>query len=185
MRPTMPDVEPDMAADPRKFIRLLMENERRIYAYIYSLIGNRADAEDILQETSIVLWDKFSSFDQQSGNFIAWSFRVAYLTTQNFRRKQGRSKVFFSSNLSDAIAEKTSTMVRELDRRHDHLANCIKRLTPSDQELLNLRYDLDASVESVAKKSGRTIQAIYKALSRTRAVLSDCVNRSMSLENNS
>lgn len=39
-------------ADPREFIQLLMENERRIYAYIRSMLGNSADAEDVLQETS-------------------------------------------------------------------------------------------------------------------------------------
>jgi len=49
------------SANPREFIRLLMENERRIYAYIRTLIGNNADAEDVLQETSITLWDKFSA----------------------------------------------------------------------------------------------------------------------------
>ena len=48
--------------DPREFIRLLMENERRIYAYILTLLGNGADAEDVLQETSIILWDKFAEF---------------------------------------------------------------------------------------------------------------------------
>ena len=61
-------------ANPREFIRLLMENERRIYAYIRTLLGNAADAEDVLQKTSVIMWDKFPEFDQ-GDNFIAWSFK--------------------------------------------------------------------------------------------------------------
>jgi RNA polymerase sigma-70 factor (ECF subfamily) len=170
-----------MQANPREFIRLLMENERRIYAYIRTLMGNTADAEDVLQETSMILWDKFSEFDQNS-NFVAWSFKIAYFTSQNFRRKQGRSKVVFSNSLFDVIAEKTTQMVPVLDQRHELLNGCIEKLSEPDRKLLRMRYELDASIESTAEQSGRTIQAIYKALSRLRATLFECVNRGMALE---
>lgn len=171
--------------DPRFFIRLLMENERRIYAYIRTLLGNPTDAEDVLQESSIVMWDKFSEFDQETGNFIAWSFKIAYYTAQNFRRKQGRSPVVFSNSLFEVIANKTSKMVPALDQRHEFLAGCIEKLPEQDRRLLRLRYELDASVESTAQQSGRTTHAIYKALQRMRSALHDCVNREMSLEGQS
>ena len=46
-----------MDSDPQiEFVRLLLRHERRIYAFIRSLLPNRDDAEDVLQETSIVLW---------------------------------------------------------------------------------------------------------------------------------
>ena len=173
------------SANPREFIRLLMENERRIYAYIRTLLGNNADAEDVLQETSITLWDKFSDFDQANGNFVAWSFKVAYFTAQNFRRKQGRSKVLFSDSLVESIAHKTSEMVSLLDQRRELLADCIEKLSDGERNLLRLRYELGASVEAAAEDSGRSIQAIYKALSRMRAALFECVNRGMSLEGQS
>jgi len=166
-------------ADPREFIRLLMENERRIYAYIRTLLGNSTDAEDVLQETSIILWDKFSSFDQNDGNFIAWSFKIAFFTCQNFRRKKGRSKVLFSDQLVNTIAEKTHDMVDELDERQEHLANCIEKLSAPDRKLLRLRYDLNSSIEATAEQCGRTKQAVYKALSRMRAALFNCVNKAI------
>jgi RNA polymerase sigma-70 factor (ECF subfamily) len=169
-------------ANPREFIRLLMENERRIYAYIRSLLGNPADAEDVLQETSITLWDKFSEFDQNNGNFIAWSFKVAYFTAQNHRRKQGRSRVHFSDSLIESISDKTLTMVSVLDHRRELLADCTEKLSAGQRKLLKLRYELGASVETAAAESGRTPQAIYKALSRIRTLLFECVNRGLSLE---
>ncbi len=166
-------------ADPREFIRLLMENERRIYAYIRTLLGNSADAEDVLQETSIVLWDKFDDFDQVNGNFIAWSFKIAFYNAQNFRRKKGRSKVIFSDQVFNAVADKSAQMVDQLDQRHELLAGCIEKLSPKDRDLLRLRYDLNSSIEVTAQKCGRTTTAVYKALSRMRAALYQCVNRAI------
>lgn len=170
------------SANPREFIRLLMENERRIYAYIRTLLVNRADAEDVLQETSLTLWDKFSEFDQKQGNFIAWSFKVAYFTVQNHRRKQGRSRVLFSDSLVESLAAKTSDMVGLIDRRRDLLAECIEKLPGTDRQLLRMRYEMGASVESTADKSKRSVEAIYKALSRMRATLFECVNRGLAQE---
>lgn len=171
-------------ADPREFIQLLMENERRIYAYIRTMLGNSADAEDVLQETSIVLWDKFDDFDQADGSFIAWSFKVAYYTAQNFRRKKGRSKVVFSDQVFNAVADKAAQMVDQLDQRHELLAVCIEKLSTQDRDLLRLRYDLNSSIEATAQKSGRTTSAIYKALSRMRAALYQCVNRAIEAQDN-
>lgn len=170
------------SADPREFIRLLMENERRIYAYILTLLGNRADADDVLQETSITLWDKFSEFDSAHGNFIAWAFKVAYFTAQNHRRKLGRSRVRFSDTLVETIADKTAGIVTRLDRRRELLAHCMEKLSDNERGLLRARYELGASIESAAAETGRTTQAIYKALSRIRASLFKCVNRGMLLE---
>ncbi len=177
--------------DPREFIRLLMENERRIFAYIRTLLGNSTDAEDVLQETSMTMWDQFAEFDQEVAeedvgkNFIAWSFKIAYFTSQNFRRKKGRSKVIFSGATFDSVANKTSQMAERLDQRHLWLQRCIEKLPLPDRELLKMRYELDASIDSTAAESGRTKAAVYKALSRLRTTLFECVNRGMSLENQS
>ena len=173
-----------MEANPREFIRLLMENERRIYAYIRTLLGNNADAEDVLQETSMIMWDKFSEFDPNS-NFIAWSFKIAYFSAQNFRRKKVRSKVVFSNSLFEVLAEKTTQMAPILDQRHELLNGCMEKLSESDRKLLRMRYELESSIETTAEQSGRTTQAIYKALSRLRATLFECVSRGMALEGQS
>ncbi|MFT5300710.1 MAG: RNA polymerase sigma-70 factor (ECF subfamily) [Mariniblastus sp.] len=203
--------------NPRQFIGLLMEHERRIYAYIRTLMGNSSDADDVLQETSMVMWDKFPQFTRLSpapeetnsgaiglapktpvpdaetataesgrdakGAFLAWAFKIAFFIVQNHRRKQGRSKVVFSNALFETIADKTEQMVPQLDQRHEWLRKCMNKLPVSDRDLLRLRYEHESSIESTAQQSGRTIAAIYKALSRMRASLLECVNRGMSLEN--
>ena len=192
MRATMSKAQME-TADPREFIRLLMENERRIYAYIRTMLGNSSDADDVLQETSIILWDKFSEFDpdcgkdqsddqtgdSNDGSFIAWSFKVAYFTAQNFRRKKGRSKLVFSDSLFEKIADKTAAMTPKLDQRHELLEGCMSKLSKPDQTLLKTRYELGATIETTAQQSGRSVQAVYKALQRIRAALFQCIKNGM------
>src|SRR3954453_5533910 len=79
-------------AKSRLFLRLFLQNERRLYAYILTLLPRRADAEDVLQETSLVMWDKF---DEQAPptDFAAWGCRIAYFKVLDFFKRSQRSRV--------------------------------------------------------------------------------------------
>ena len=63
----------DHETDTRKRLMLLMtRHQRQIFGYIYTLVPNRADAEDILQETSLVICEKFDEF-KEGTDFVAWA----------------------------------------------------------------------------------------------------------------
>src|SRR3954466_8216638 len=74
------------------FLRLFLQHERRLYAYILALLPNRADPDDVLQEVSLVLWDKFRD-EAPPDDFTAWGCRVAYFKVLDFRKKRQRSRV--------------------------------------------------------------------------------------------
>src|SRR5262245_42398981 len=98
---------PAAGPDPAKvklFLRLFLQNERRLYAYILTLLPNRADADDLLQEVSLVLWGKF---DEQSppDDFAAWGCRIAYFKVLDFYKKGRRSRVLFSQEVLERLAE--------------------------------------------------------------------------------
>ena len=54
-----------------EFLRLFLQHQRRVYALILALLPNGPDADDILQETSAVLWQKFGEFERPV--LIAWA----------------------------------------------------------------------------------------------------------------
>jgi len=154
--------------------RLLLENRHRMYGYIFSLVRNRADAEDLLQETSITLWEKFDQFDPET-DFIPWAFRVALWKVKNFHRKQGRSKITFSDELLELIANRYESLEPRLGRRREVLQDCLEKLNHADQEFILSRYEPGANAQTAAEHSGRNIQAAYKALARIRKRLHACV----------
>src|SRR5215207_3867552 len=91
-------------------VNLMTQYQGRLYAYILSLLGNVDAANDVLQETNVVLWKESHQF-RPGSNFKAWSFRVAHFQCMAFRQKQLRDKVMFNDDVVAIMA----TESKELD----------------------------------------------------------------------
>ena len=167
-------------AKSKLFLRLFLQNERRLYAYIVTLLPHRADADDVFQEASLVLWDKFDD-DNPPAGFAAWACRIAYFKVLDFCKKRQRSRVFFSQALMERLAETAveQAAALQLDERREALASCLEKLRPRDRELLAHRFAQGATTQSAADQDGRSVEAVYKALAKIRQNLFDCVTRSL------
>ena len=79
----------------------------RLYAYVLTLLPNRADADDVLQETSLVMWDKFDPADPPA-DFLAWARRVAYHKVLDFYKKSRRAdaRLEFDAQTASALASR-------------------------------------------------------------------------------
>ena len=172
--------EPALAAQ-KQLMLLMTQHQRRIFGYIYTLVPNRTDAEDILQETSLVVCEKFEQF-KPGTDFAAWACQIAYWEVRRARQKFARAKVVFNQEVVDAISETAVELAPERSARHEALAKCLQKLHPRDRELLLTRYEPGSGVEEAAQRSGRTLEAAYKALARLRKLLLDCVTSQLSLE---
>jgi len=162
--------------DRQKQLMLLMtQHQRRIFSYIYTLVPDRHDAQDLLQETSLTVVEKFREFEPGT-DFAAWACQIAYWRIRAARQKFARSKVVFDQDVVDAVAQTAATMGAELDARHEALEQCLKKLHPRDREMVLTRYEPGANVEEAAQRSGRSLVAAYKALARIRKLLFDCVS---------
>jgi RNA polymerase sigma-70 factor (ECF subfamily) len=160
---------------------LMTQHQRRIFAYIYTLVPDRYDAEDLLQETSLVICEKFDAF-KEGTDFVAWACQIAYWRVRYARQKFARSKVVFQQELVDALAQTAAVMPEELDQRHEALAHCLQKLPARDRELVLTRYEPGSGVPEAAKRSGRSLEAAYKALARIRKLLLDCVTHKLESE---
>jgi RNA polymerase sigma-70 factor (ECF subfamily) len=175
--------EPGRPTPSNLFLRLFLQNERRLYAYILTLLPHRADADDVFQEASLVLWDKFDEHHPPD-DFAAWGCRIAYFKVLDFYKKRRRSRVCFSQALLDRLAETAVEQAEtlQLDDRREALAGCLEKLPPRDRDLLAARFAPGATTQSAAVAVGRSAAAVYKALAAIRQALFDCVNRSLTQE---
>jgi RNA polymerase sigma-70 factor (ECF subfamily) len=167
----------------KQFLRLFLRNERRLYGYILTLLPNRADADDVLQETSLALWDKFDP-DSPPTEFLAWARKFAYHKVLDFHKKSQRAQARLSRAFLERVsgAAATHSESPERDDRRDALADCLERLNPRDRELLTRRFADGATTQSTSEQLGRSVEAIYKALAKLRQALFDCVERRLSGE---
>lgn len=175
LNPTESDPsQPSPSERQGAFLRLYTKRQHRILAYIFTLVPNRSDAEDLLQETAVLLWEKFASFEPGT-DFVAWACRVAFLKVSNHRKKFARFRLLLSDDLLQTVADRAVELAPELDERRDALRLCMNRLEERDRRMITARYEDGGGVEKAADASGRSLPATYKALYRIRKALMDCV----------
>src|SRR5450830_1166008 len=85
------------------FVQLVTQYQQRVHLFILSLVPNRADADEILHETNMVLWRKFEEF-RPGSDFRAWAFQVAYNKVKSFRERHGRDRLRFGPEVNDRLA---------------------------------------------------------------------------------
>lgn len=166
-----------------EFTDLLHESRNRIFGYIYSLVHNQADAEELFQETAIRLWQKFPEFERDR-DFGRWATRFAHLTVLNFIRTNRRRREFLSEAILERIAmvhqrEETEQSIA----RAEALASCMDRLPSKDQRLVESCYSGGLTMKEVATKIGRSTNAVYLAIQRVRRTLLGCIERAISKGN--
>src|SRR5215813_8422940 len=124
--------------DPHQRKALFAEHLRacqaRLLGYLHSLVRDLDDAEDLFQQTAVVLWRKFDEFDS-SRSFFAWACGVARLETANFLRARGRHKLYFSDELNLMLIEAQEGLDEDesLDRR-EALTGCVEKLRQRDRQ---------------------------------------------------
>ena len=98
------------------FVQLLTQYQQRVHLFILSLVPHRADADEILQETNLVLWRKFEEF-RPGSDFRAWAFQVAYNKVKAFRERRGRDRLRFGQEVMDRLAAVAATARGRSPRR--------------------------------------------------------------------
>jgi RNA polymerase sigma-70 factor (ECF subfamily) len=179
MDPTDTSQMPLSTADSQRFMRLFLEKERQVYAFILASVLNSVDADEVMQDATAIMLAKFNQFEPGT-DFGAWAMQIAWYEILKFRqRRQRRATVSFSEETLEAIAGQMSAAAAAMDSRVDALAECVQQLSASDRRLVELRYQQGVSTREAADLCGRSVQAIYKAMSRIHHFLLVCIRRRM------
>jgi RNA polymerase sigma-70 factor (ECF subfamily) len=157
------------------FSELIARHHSQLYAYIFAVVKNRDDAEDLFQSVCLVLWRKFASFTPDS-SFFAWARQTAKLVLCSFLRHKKNMSQSASEELLDALAETVSgTQGDGVERSLAALRHCRTKLSEGDERLLQLRYDEDLGVGEIADRLQRLTPNVSRSLNRIRHWLSECV----------
>lgn len=159
-----------------EFVRLLRQHDRQISTFVHASVPSWQDAEDVLQETCVRLWEQFDKYEPDT-NFGAWACTVARYMVMAKWEKEKRDRLRFTPELLERIAEEVDRSSERLQDRLDHLAACVEQVSETNRELLSLCYAENMKVKEVAALLRRSANATYLAISRVRKWLHDCVNR--------
>ena len=160
-----------------EFLTLFTRDRDRLFAYIFSMIPNAADAEDLFQRCSAVLWRKFGDFRPEQAKFLTWACGVAYNEVRNFLRTSSRDRLHFDDELVQQMAEHRDSSLREYDDQLIALRNCLTKLKVDQRRLIDTMYGDEGTVKRLAEETGAAVQTLYNQLRELRQKLLACVQK--------
>jgi RNA polymerase sigma-70 factor (ECF subfamily) len=160
------------------FVERITAAQQGLFAFILTLVPNVADANDLLQETNLVLCRKRTEY-RTTDPFLPWAKTIArYQVMAHLKQKQ-RSRLTFGESLLSKLADEAAPE----DLRCELLLmdHCIQELTSSNRDMLQLRYSDELSIAEIANRCGRSVGAVYDAMYRIRGQLAACIQRKLNM----
>lgn len=166
-----------------KFIAEFTRCQRQLHAFVLSMIWHPVEADDVLQETNLVLWQKAAEFDD-ARPFMPWAIRFAQLQSlahlKRLHRQHGR--LLIDDDLAKIMADEAAAEEPIYEARRIALANCLQKLTARQRELVWRRYEPDATVTHMATAANIAPKALSERLRRIRHTLLECVRKTLAEE---
>lgn len=169
-------------ADPSRkaeFLRLLEAAYHDLYGAGLSVVGNRDDADDVVQEACALLWQKFDEY-QEGSNFKKWALTITFNIAKAISRRQRQRRGYGLCDEALLKAAQMKTSGSELFELHrEILQKCLQKMQQGDRNFLLGCYRHSSTLTRYARKLGMPVETIYTRLKRYRRRLADCMNRHM------
>lgn len=165
--------EPDNNND--KFLSLLLPNQKQILGYIMTYVPNRADADDVLQNTLSVLWKKFDRYEPGT-DFLAYAVTVARYEVMNYYRSCRKSgKLFLGDEVQQVLEQEMPSVSQGFNGRVEMLKECLAKLTDRETHFVQLRYEQDLPLSKIGQRMGISPPAALKQLTLIHSRLIRCI----------
>ena len=170
----------DATAAQQRFLALFLRSEREIFRYVAVLVPNVIEAEEIVQQTALALWEKFDSYDP-ARPFTPWACRFALNQARQWMERRQKWQILLADGLAEELARRREDLAPELERRLVHLEGCVAKLPGEQRTVVEGYFYRRLGIEALAKESGRTVEATYKKLQRIRSALRQCLENAVKL----
>jgi RNA polymerase sigma-70 factor (ECF subfamily) len=167
-------------ADRDEFLLLFLKYEADLRGFLRSVVLDLHARDDLFQECALVLWRQFDQFDGRQ-SFGAWARGIAANKIKQRRREDVRFPVAFSPETIQSVLDAFDRTEVDAASRTEALAECMEELPPKSRQLVNLRYERNLACAEIANQTGRTLEAVYRALSRIREGLEECIRRKLAV----
>ncbi|MDG0995022.1 MAG: sigma-70 family RNA polymerase sigma factor [Akkermansiaceae bacterium] len=165
-----------------QFLRLFVRHERELRGFAMTLLPNVVDAEDVVQDACVAMWQKIGDLQDESV-FRPWAYSFVRFTALNKARKRNRSPLVFSEVLVNTLASESESEADLAQAEFDALQTCLKKL-PTHQRDVVLQYyhSASAGMAEIASSLQKNVEALYKILQRAREALRLCIERQLTRE---
>lgn len=168
-----------VGGDDGAFEWLVERHLRSVYSFVFRLVGNEKDAEDIVQETFLKVWKNLKNYSRESAKFKTWLMRIARNTAVDYLRKKrhvpfsklegDNEESWIAENLPDEQPLPDELLAHKGDV--EELERVVLKLSPIYREVLILYYGSDLTFEEVSVISEVSVNTIKSRHRRAVAEL--------------
>lgn len=161
-----------------QFVDCLSSNQARLRAYAISMVRSPSDADDLLQNACLTLWEKREQYDSDR-KFFPWACGFVLIEILRHRRKMATDKLMFDAELINTLSEEYLADADAYDMRRETMHKCLAKLNGEDRGLLEDRYCMNVKPKEISEMHGLPLPTIYGSLSRIRRALHRCIKANL------
>lgn len=167
--------------DRSEFLKRLVEDFGVIYRTIGRLVGDLNDADDVMQDTCVRLWEMYETFDE-TRSFRAWACSIARNRAIDYLRSRHHQPTILDPESVANLSVVVNAASEFLELRLEKLQECLSELPAQDRKLIRDIYQNEKKVRVIAEKYCEPAKAVYLRLAQLRRKLLHCVNRKLQLD---
>ena len=166
----IPALVKEAQRNPAAFAALYDHYLAPLYRYLYSRVGNAADAEDLIAQTFLSALERLGSYSEK-GAFGGWLFAIAHSKViDHYRREKALSRLDSAGELAGG-GDPPGDVEKRLEL--EKLAAILHNLSSDEQETIRLRYLAGLSFAEVAaalvKREDAVKKSLYRLLARVQS----------------
>ena len=167
--------------DGEAYHELFDRYQKKLFAYIFHLVRNSDEAEDILQNVFSKTYRSIANFDT-SRKFSSWIYRIAHNESVNFLKRRSKRYVVSWDDISsskDKLDTATNEELPEDKWEHQEIGKeigeAMKELPEKYQQILELRYFKETSYEEMGKILGKPVNTVGTLINRAKSKLFEVI----------
>ena len=170
-----------------QFVALIARHDQAIRRFVRSLLPSREGIDDVMQETVLECWKKFSDFtpatpDDAVDEFVRWACVIARFKALSWQRDRGRDRLVFREGVIEALAAAAMDGRDRQESERHAIESCLQAM-PDDQRRLVLSvHSPGESIALIAAESGQKARRLYSRINVLRNLLLDCVQQRLAGE---
>lgn len=165
------------AQDRAALQEVYRRTSRKLFAICFRIFGDRADAEDAMQDVYLTIWHRAGSFDPARGNPVSWLATLTRNRAIDIVRRSGRrptAPIDLAAEIPDgSVSAELGLLQQEADSRMEH---CIASLAKSDATMIRTAFFEGATYADVATRAALPLATVKSRIRRALAKLRDCLS---------
>lgn len=170
-----------------EFVGLLARHDQAIRRFVRSLLPSKEGADDVMQETALECWKKFSDFapenpEQAVDEFIRWACVIARYKALSWQRDHARDRLVFRESVIERLAQHAMDHLDQHEMERQAIGLCLGKMETDQRQLVLSVHAPGDSIARIAARTGEKARRLYSRVNVLRKRLLECVQQQLAEE---